>query len=207
MIWKQADGVPAAGQVAVKHLQAPLNKVEDLEEGKTLVQFGNENFGCSVLLVTEHDQRVVDDVVLVAGVQPELRARLKRKMREQIAFGAPEADPNSQVLPAANWEDAPKTKPRQVNQAGFQEIAPLPEESAPAPLPASANLQRVQKALLEPEPVPHPPARTPAPPTPAPPGQVAPPLFPNGEADLEQVPEIKPEADAFDSPINKQPGL
>ena len=80
MIWKQADEVPAAGQVAVKHLQAPLNKVENLKEGKTLVQFGNEVFGCSVLLVTEHDQQVVDDIVLVAGVQPELRARLKRKI-------------------------------------------------------------------------------------------------------------------------------
>ena len=163
MIWKQADGVPAAGRIAVKHLQAPLNRVENLEEGKTFIHFGDENFGCSVLLVTEHDQQVVDDIVLVAGVQPELRARLKRKMREQIAFGAPETDPNSQVLPAANWEDAPQTKTRQVvNQADYQDIEPLPRESAPVPLPSSANLQRLQKALQGAGTIPQPPLPTPS---------------------------------------------
>ncbi len=187
MIWKQADDVPAAGRIAVKHLQAPLKKVEHMEEGKTLVQFGNDAFGCSVLLVTEHDQQVVDDIVLVAGLQPELRARLKRKMREQIAFGAPEPDPKSQVLPAGHWEHPPQQKRHAVSQAGFQEIEPLPEDASPVPLP-SANLQRVQKAMREAEPVPHPPL-----PPQTPPGQVAPPLFPNGEADLERVPEIKPE--------------
>ncbi|MCA9070753.1 MAG: hypothetical protein KDA84_17605, partial [Planctomycetaceae bacterium] len=47
MIWSQADNVPPAGQTAVNHLLAPLNKVEKLDEGRSLVTLGNPAFGCS----------------------------------------------------------------------------------------------------------------------------------------------------------------
>lgn len=196
MIWRQADLVPAAGQVAVKHLLAPLYKVEPLPEGKCLVTLGDANFGCSVLLVTEHDEKVVDDIVLIAGVQPELRARLKTKMREQLALGGPAPDSQPQIMQAGNWEDAPKTQkpmPRSaspIEQAEFEEFPPLPK--APVPLPQTA-LQPGKISDWEVESAPNPIKSEES--------TTAPPLFPGGEADLETVPEIKPSDDAFTSPV------
>jgi hypothetical protein len=194
MIWRQADNVPAAGQVAVKHLLAPLSKVEMLPEGKCLVTLGDQSFGCSVLLVTEHDEKVVDDIVLVAGVQPELRARLKTKMREQLALVGPAPDNSSEVMQAGNWQDAPKANQQTpksaatVEQADFEEFPELPP--AAVPLPQSALKPDSQSEwATESEPMDEETETT------------APPLFPGGEADLESIPEIKPSDSAFDPPV------
>lgn len=224
MIWSQADGVPPAGQNAVNHLLAPLSKVEHLDEGRSLVTLGNQAFGCSVMLVTEHDQHVVDDIVLVAGAGPELRARLKHKLREQIALGASQEQAEGKILQAGDWQDAPENSPKQttspmpmksnVSPADFEEFAPLPKsKTQPVPVPSSnsAGFQADPNLSFESQPVPHPsremtfqqqpvpqPLPEPAPPT----GTTAPPLFPGGEADLEEfVPEIKPSDNAFDSPL------
>ncbi len=215
MIWNQADNVPAAGQVAVKHLLAPLKKVEPLAEGKSLITLGNQSFGCTVLLVTEHDQQVVDDIILVAGLRPEMRARLKGKMREQLALGLPAPIPTlgptaspiptspaftptkesaSKVMQAGNWEEEPSTPSTNPNgvqnaihQFEEQEFPELPAmEQTPVPLPTE-NLQPI-------------PSDEGFPTEAAPTGVTAPPLFPGGEADLDSVPEIKPSDNAFESP-------
>jgi hypothetical protein len=200
MIWRQADDVPAAGQIAVKHLLAPLNKVEQLAEGKCLITLGDASFGCSVLLVTEHDEKVVDDIVLVAGVQPELRARLKTKMREQLALVGPAPESKPQIMQAGNWEDAPEPKrptPKAASNVApndFEEFPPLP--AASVPLPEAASKPR-REAAWKPE-------ADQAPIEDA--AATAPPLFPGGEADLETVPEIKPSDSAFESPVEITPG-
>ncbi len=196
MIWRQADDVPSAGQVAVRHLLAPLNKVEHLPEGKSLITLGDASFGCSVLLVTEHDEKVVDDIVLVAGLQPELRARLKTKMREQLALGGPAPETNPQIMQAGNWQDAPEAKrpaPKtaaKIEQAEFEEFPPLPPAAVQLP---AATLQPSRQAEVDFEIRPKP-MRYEEPAS-------APPLFPGGEADLEFVPEIKPSESAFDPPV------
>lgn len=208
MIWSQADNVPPAGKTAVNHLLAPLNKVEHLDEGRSLVTFGNQAFGCSVMLVTEHDQHVVDDIVLVAGAGPELRARLKHKLREQIALDAPREESESTILQAGNWQDAPQDAPMKsappvspksaVTPAHLEEFPPLPEtEAVPVPMPNSTTFRADPNLSFERQPVPQPIPRTP-------PQRrtTAPPLFPGGEADLDEfVPEIKPSDSAFDSPV------
>lgn len=215
MIWQQTDGVPPAGRTAVKHLLAPLNQVEHLDEGRALVTLGNRSFGCSVLLVTEHDKQVVDDIVVIDGAQPELRARLKHKLREQIAIGSPAAEETtSPVMHAGGWKDAlqnddaqndapdktasqPRSEPKvkSADFAEFEEVAPLPEPSqAPVPLPerdsTDSHSQKPRTVPIE-ESEPKDSRETTS----------APPLFPGGEADFEKrVPEIKPSENAFESP-------
>jgi hypothetical protein len=204
-IWKLADNVPAAGQGAVKHMLAPLNKVEHLDEGRSLITLGNAAFGCSVMLVTEHDQKVVDDIVLVAGVQPELRARLKTKMREQLALGGPAAESNPKILQAGNWQDAPLPQPHsasKVQQADLQEVElqEFPPRPKMQPIPTAVpkpRYQQVQEA--------HQGMHGDTSAARQAQSKTAPPLFPGGEADLEQVPEIKPSESAFDSPIENSP--
>ncbi len=196
-IWRLADEVPAAGRETVKHLLAPLNTVEELDEGRTLITLGNASFGCSVLLVTEHDQKVVDDIVLISGVQPELRARFRAKMRTQLALVGPDPQTQPIVVPAANWqektqapESPPQPAPSAVQHAEFEAFPPLP---AAEPTP--------ETSAFPPLPEPQKPADA-VPPTADPvPGTTAPPLFPGGEADLEQVPVIRPSESAFESPI------
>lgn len=200
MIWRQADDVPAAGQLAVKHLLAPLNKVEQLPEGKCLITLGDANFGCSVLLVTEHDEKVVDDIVLVAGLQPELGARLKTKMREQLALVGPAEDGKPEIMQAGNWEDAPETKrppmktASNVEPAEFEEFPAQP--SAAVPLPQS-TLKPNRNAGWEPQSE-HRPMKDQD-------SNTAPPLFPGGEADLEAIPEVKPSDSAFEPPVEIAP--
>lgn len=190
MIWKQADGVPEGGRAAVKNLLAPLNKIERLDEGKSLVSLGSRSFGCSVMLVTEHDHQVVDDIVLIDGVQPELRARFKHKMRDEISIGGPS---QGEIMQAGNWRDAPESRADEpVPSADLDQFVTYPEMPAPVPLPTT---QRPLPTETRSSPTEQSPPMTPA-------GTAAPPLFPGGEADLGRVPEIKPSDNAFDSPVD-----
>ena len=195
MIWKLADNVPAAGQHAVKHMLAPLNKVEQLPEGRSLITLGNASFGCSVLLVTEHDQKVVDDIVLVAGVQPELRARFRTKVREQLALGGPASETRPTILHAGNWQESTSAnRPgATVQQADFEQFPPLPASNHSAVTVPPPEFEKVDASAVgfDENVSSQPPELSPS----------APPLFPGGEADLERVPEIRPSESAFDSPI------
>jgi len=84
LIWKQVEGVPNLGHTAVRYLRAPLSRIDRQGEG-VLVTLGDGRSGAKLLLVPESGQFVVDDILLIAGPQPEQRVRLKQTLREQMA--------------------------------------------------------------------------------------------------------------------------
>ena len=91
-VWTQTNQVPAVGHAAVAYLRAPLTQVRPTGENELLLVLGDERFGARVLLVREHTQYVVDDVMLIAGPESHLQARLKRRLREELTIGGPPQD-------------------------------------------------------------------------------------------------------------------
>eukprot|EP00913_Durusdinium_trenchii_P008953 g8419.t1 len=86
LTWKMTKRVPPAGAIAPRHLSTPLRKVTKVGD-KTIVELGGQRFGAKVLLTEEHTRPVIDDVLMIAGLEPSKRAKLKLLMREQLAGG------------------------------------------------------------------------------------------------------------------------
>lgn len=86
-VWRQLREVPQLGQAAARYLHAPLTAIKPIDKNSTLVLLGNEQHGAKVLLVEEHQQRVIDEILLVAGPADEQQARLKGTLRIEIANG------------------------------------------------------------------------------------------------------------------------
>lgn len=109
LIWSQADGVPEVGTSATRHLLAGMQKFEQVGKDQLLVTLGDEKFGAKVLLIDENSQRVIDDIVIIKGIQPEERALLKRTMRLQLAYQLENSNPaNPEVdTQLADKPDAP----------------------------------------------------------------------------------------------------
>ena len=84
LIWKQVDEIPDLGRVAVRYLRAPLARID--RQGKSILcTLGDGHYGAKVLLVAENGQFVIDDVLLIAGPQPEQRMQMKQALRERMA--------------------------------------------------------------------------------------------------------------------------
>lgn len=143
LVWRQLQEVPELGQAAARYLHAPLAAIKPIDQRSTLVLLGDERFGAKVLLVEEHQQRVVDEILLVAGPSDEQQARLKGTLRNQIATGqlASGIQPVAHEMPATeppagNWsaepavyesyeEDAAVTRPLEPSDSAF---LPPPDE-------------------------------------------------------------------------------
>ncbi len=85
LVWKQTKSIPDIGFPMLKHLMAKPNGIEP-ESDLATVTLGDERFGAVVSLAKSGDSWVVDDVQLIAGVQPEQRAYMKNTMRIQLAL-------------------------------------------------------------------------------------------------------------------------
>jgi len=84
LIWKQTRSVPASAKVLPRYLQLPLSGMQRDGED-VIVALGDEHFGARVLLVNEHSQYVVGDVLLISGPLPNQRAKLKHHLRLELA--------------------------------------------------------------------------------------------------------------------------
>lgn len=146
LVWKQAEHVPPIGRSASGHLDAPLTAV-DRDGDNVLVTLGDERFGAKVLLVREHSQHVVDEILLIAGPQPEQRAKLKHRMRLQLAAGvtqSPATEPARVVVPAVN---AASSRSPAVSVPALSQATAAPSDS-----PAARSAGELTPAPLEPSP-------------------------------------------------------
>jgi hypothetical protein len=83
-IWKHVKTIPGAGIHAPRYLEMPMTSL--FRDGdKTMVVLGGPANGAKVLLTTEFTRLVIDDVLLIAGVEPRQQAQLKKTMRFQIS--------------------------------------------------------------------------------------------------------------------------
>lgn len=111
LAWLHVDSVPDIGLPVSEHLAAPLGSIQAGE--RPIVILGDDRFGARVQLLLENDRYVVDDVMLVAGPEPERQKLLKHtvrtwmatrnpEFRESLGSAAAEALPESLPSPAPN---------------------------------------------------------------------------------------------------------
>lgn len=131
IVWRQVRDVPHLGRQAVPHLYAPLSGVQRVDDKSLLVALGDEQFGAKVLLIEEHAQNVIHEILLVAGPADEQQARLKGTLRTQIANGllASGVQPVAHEAPAEPLPGAAAIEPAVFEQ----EVAPpMPLEPSDA---------------------------------------------------------------------------
>jgi hypothetical protein len=97
VIWSQTRYVPNSGMSADTFLKAPLKGIAITDQEVTAT-FGDNRYGAKVTLRQEFDRYVVDDVLLIAGVEESQRLPLKHSLRTQMARGETRAP--QELLPA-----------------------------------------------------------------------------------------------------------
>lgn len=84
LIWRQARAVPPSGSVVSPYLMGPIGSV--VRNGdETFVTVGSSQHGAKVKLAKQNGRYVVDDVLLIAGSLPSQQAKLKQRMRTEMA--------------------------------------------------------------------------------------------------------------------------
>lgn len=102
-VWHPATTVPSLGIKPLQHLNQPLSKLE-VDDLKATAVFGDDRFGAKVSFVKEGSQLVVDDVLLIAGLEAKQRVAMRDAMRFELSKfrgnrGAPIQD--QEVIPAS----------------------------------------------------------------------------------------------------------
>ena len=155
LVWTQAEDVPKAGQVVISHLGCPLTDIREVGTDSMMVVLGDENFGAKVMLVNEHGHRLVDDIIVINGKQPEERAFHKRVLRTEIAYHASQdtlpsrksMQPASPV-PAHIGGDAPQVLTAE-QTAPAQQLSKEPAPVEPVAMPAWPSASPIQPASFE----------------------------------------------------------
>jgi hypothetical protein len=140
LVWKQTEAVPNVGSTVFDQLRSALASV-DLRVEKAIVKLGDESFGAHVELLKEHDRWVVDEVLLITGLEPAHRRQLKKTLRIELANNfktrrrthAPQTGPDP-IEPATGQSEPPPAV----------ELAVPPRDRAPQPtaVPPSPNSGR-----------------------------------------------------------------
>lgn len=86
LVWKHAETIPDIALHAPRHLQAPLSSIKPDRDGMILT-FGDDRWGAKVQMVKEGRKFVVDNILLVAGTDPEQRVDLTSAYRAQLSRG------------------------------------------------------------------------------------------------------------------------
>lgn len=88
LIWQHVDTIPPLANVSIRHLATPLSGAR-LDSQHALLSFGDDHFGARVQLIKEHGYFVVDNIQLIAGVEPRQRVSFKETVRRQIILRGP----------------------------------------------------------------------------------------------------------------------
>lgn len=163
LVWTQSEFVPNSGLSADTFLNAPLKSITQ-SDGQVIVQLGDSKFGAVVTMIKEQERFAIDEVLLIAGPQPQDRVTMKQELRTQLARGLAERPMGIQQaavkpLPVQSQSRA------QVIHAGHSEPRPAPKtalvpKAAPAPRefeePENArpleNWSELEAVQTEPEP-------------------------------------------------------
>jgi hypothetical protein len=91
VVWNQTEAIPQLPEAPAAFLKAPLNKIQ-LAPERAIIILGDEHWGAKVFLVKEGERYLVDDVVLIAGLEQHQRIGLKQRVRAQLATGKASRD-------------------------------------------------------------------------------------------------------------------
>lgn len=122
VVWTQTRFVPNSGMSADTFLKSPLKGIA-IAEDEVTVQFGDNRYGAKVTLRREFDRYVVDDILLIAGVEDSQRLALKHGLRTQMARGNARA-PQGVIQAGAVQDAGPVQRASAVRQANHVQEEP-----------------------------------------------------------------------------------
>ena len=86
VVWSQTETVPPLEENRRDLIRQPLTTIQYINPDQALVTYGSSLKGSRFLLKKERDRFLIDDVLLIGGVEPMQQAQMKKVMREQIVL-------------------------------------------------------------------------------------------------------------------------
>lgn len=83
-VWHVAEHVPSLGLNLLQNIGMPLITME-VDDEKAVVGLGDDRFGAKLLMVKEGEQFVVDDVLLISGLEAKQRVAMRDAMRLELS--------------------------------------------------------------------------------------------------------------------------
>ncbi|MBD3674728.1 MAG: hypothetical protein HUJ26_14500 [Planctomycetaceae bacterium] len=95
LVWKHAPSVPAIAKSTVGFYQHPIEQVR-IRANEADLTLGSNNAGTTVRLIQEHEQWLIDEILLKSPGPQMKTAELKQAMRIQVSGGSPYVTGDSQ---------------------------------------------------------------------------------------------------------------
>ena len=135
LIWKQVKAVPNIGFPIDQHLETQVTSITRRGAERAEIRLGDERWGARISMMMQRGYWVVDEVMLIAGVEPQRRAEMKHTMRIQLANGFAQTNPVPVQRPTGiqqvSHEEVPRRDAATVQQAAPDQQAAPVEQAAP----------------------------------------------------------------------------
>ncbi|MES2789926.1 MAG: hypothetical protein V4719_09905 [Planctomycetota bacterium] len=86
LVFQSMDRIPTLSVEPTPFLQAPVNRIQ-LTTDRALLVLGDDRFGAKIFMNKEGDRYVVDDIVMVSGIEQKQRTGLKQALRQLVVGG------------------------------------------------------------------------------------------------------------------------
>lgn len=116
LVWEQSTEVIRPDASVLRYLTMPIRRIRT-QPGRAMVELGKADSGAVVSLIEENAYWVIDEVQLIAGVEPSQQLSLKEDLRHRLATGTHRtarptalaaAESTSAIEPAAPRQQARK---------------------------------------------------------------------------------------------------
>lgn len=83
-VWHECTRLPEIGVKPAEHFEVPLTTLQ-VQDEKAVAVLGDDRYGARVLLTRERGDYVVDDVLLISGLEARQRIEFKNEMRLELS--------------------------------------------------------------------------------------------------------------------------
>ena len=143
MIWHQVKNIPPTTLAAKSFLATPLHSIQQDTENNIVIMFGTEYRGAKVKLVRELGFHLVDEIMLINGLEPAQRQELKHNLRIRLSKDATEKVRAAQRARQARQESAPIETPAFLNNEIDIQDAELQPRSKDVAIPPRSEVNSV----------------------------------------------------------------
>lgn len=119
LVWKHLSSMPPITKNTMAYYRQQLTKVQ-IRGKEAELQMGNQHRGALVKLIQEHEQWLIEDIVLQSPETQLQTAELKQMMRMQVAGGTLYGQPLPQSQPL--FVDQSQNKAQGIPNGGIQQI-------------------------------------------------------------------------------------
>jgi len=136
LVWKHLASIPPITKNTLGYYQQTLGKVQ-IRGKEAELHLGNQHRGAQIKMIKEHEQWLIDDIVLQSPETQLQTAELKQMMRMQVAGGTLYEEPLPQRQPL--FVDQNTGINQGIQQIAYETPAQTPSSSPMRPSPYHSN--------------------------------------------------------------------